>query len=160
VIRFVNNENYPVTFNLFKQQTAYTSPGPGTPEKTLKDATARETTADNELNYRMQFWIESSKAANFSALKTKIYTNLYQNLADPLQPAGSNYVVRFKSPVKQSNVSLSGARLLDNAAEDRIYDAEVIIYQSDAFTINADGSGTFNISDDKKLASLTGSLLD
>ena len=165
VIRYINNDNYPVTLNIFKQKTNYagaTANPDGTepPELALKDALAEDTSADNEKNYKMRLIINADNVANFSDLKTTFYTNLFMNIADPAQTSGTESDVQFKNVLNTKTVTLPTSGLADKEATDRVYDVEVTVYKDNAFSLNADGTATFNISEDKKLASLTGSLLE
>ena len=156
VIRYVNNDNYPVTLNIFKQKTNYLNAATDTTEGKLAAANAVSTSATAEQEYRMQLIIQSDAAGNFNNLKTQINTNLYSNLGDPNQPAGDNYVIQFKTPTSSRNIDLKSSNVLEKKKEERVYDADVSIYSSDAIETD----GTFDFSDDKKLADFTGSILD
>lgn len=131
VINYVNNSSLPVNFYLLKQD-------------------AGEAGAADEIAYHVRLKIEEPGSAEGS-MQSKIYTNLGVNIKDnSVLPVDLCEV--FLNGSKAALDKISAPELYESAAEDRLYEVKVSVYES--------GAKAAGFPEEKRLATLEGSRID
>lgn len=130
-INYVNNSSLPVNFYLLKQD-------------------AGEASAADEIAYHVRLKIEEPGSAEGS-MQSKIYTNLGVNIKDnSTLPVDLCEV--FLNGSKAALDKISAPELYESAAEDRLYEVKVSVYES--------GAKATGFPEEKRLATLEGSRID
>lgn len=136
VINYVNNSSLPVNFYLLKQDTG----------------DVNVTTIENENAYRVQLNLKEPGSAE-GAMRTKLYTNLGVNLVDGTvftNLQGAREVKLNESSVALENIS--APRLYESAAEDRLYDLQISVYE--------DGAKAAGFPENMRMMTMEGSRID
>ena len=136
IINYVNNSSLPVNFYLLKQDTG----------------DVNVTTIENENAYRVQLNLKEPGSAE-GAMQTKLYTNLGVNLVDGTvftNLQGAREVKLNESSVALENIS--APRLYESAAEDRLYDLQISVYE--------DGAKAAGFPEDMRVMTMEGSRID
>lgn len=133
VINYVNPNGLPVNFYLLKQSSALA-------------------TVDRENRYEMVMNMDEPASA-VGSMQTRLYTNLGTNLVNgiaftDMQGKREIFLNLSKVPLED----ISAPELYESAAEDRLFDVRVSVYES--------GARAAGFPEDRRLATLEGSRID
>ncbi|MBR1932035.1 MAG: prepilin-type N-terminal cleavage/methylation domain-containing protein [Lachnospiraceae bacterium] len=136
VIEYVNPQNIPVSLNVFKQKLDTL-----TTEQSAVNMKRTEASTEDTCKLQIDFTCTGVQKAD---LKTKVYTNIYQNLANPgYSVTGVLYDIKYNGSAASD--LFAGDVMYAGHEANRVYDAEVTVYEA----------GT-----EKLLTTMKGSILD